>query len=293
MNSKRFGAIDIGSNSVKLLICDLIDYKDRIVSKKFVYTRVPLQLGNDAFQLGYISDKKKEKLAQLIQTFKSIIEISNTEDFRVCATSALREASNKTEIINFVYLTTGVRIELISTKEEAYFIFLGGTDKNYSPEVLHILVDVGGGCTEIVLSQNNMLLDEKSFNLGTIRVLSKQQEIEEWEKLKKWLENIRHNPRNVFLVGSGGNINKINSLYRKGKIRKTDLKNFHRKLKNMDYEERVIHSNFNLNRAKVILPAINIYFNIMKILKIEVLHIPMIGIADGIIRDLYNEKSGT
>lgn len=288
MNIRRLGAVDIGSNSVKLLICDIINHETRIVNKKFIHMRMPLQLGNDTFLSGYISDDKKEKLARLIQTYKSFLEISETEKYRVCATSALREAENKEEIIDYIYTTVGVEIEIISSKDEANFIFLNITEKGCKPKTSYVIVDVGGGSTEIILSQDQLLLETESFRLGTIRSLSREQEVEEWNRLKRWLEDRRNNLYNISLVGSGGNINKINSLFnRRGKIRKIDLKDFYKTLKNMDYEERVIKSNFGLNRIEVILPAVNIFLNIMKILKAGSIQIPVIGIADGIIKDLY------
>lgn len=290
MDISRLGAIDIGSNSVKLLICDVINHKDRIVSKKVAHLRIPLQLGDDTFYLGYISDKKKDKLAHLIYNFKSFIEISGTEDFRICATSALREAQNRSDIVKFVSATAGVNIELISTREEANFLFLGGMNGEYDSNTLYIIVDVGGGCTEIALSQNNELIYEESFKLGTIRMLPRDEEKMEWSRLKEWLEKKRYGHRNICLIGSGGNINKVNSQFRRRKIKKSDLKGYYCKLHDMNLEERIVNSNLNLNGAEMILPAINIYLNIMKILKVEILQVPVIGIADGIIKDIYMKK---
>jgi exopolyphosphatase/guanosine-5'-triphosphate,3'-diphosphate pyrophosphatase len=293
MNVDRLGAIDIGSNSVKLLICDVINYKGRIVSRNFAHVRVPLQLGEDTFCLGCISDRKKEELVHLIRTFKSFIEISGTEDFRLCATSALREASNRQEVVDMVYATTGATIELISTKDEAGFIFLGGLDEKCDPATLYVMADVGGGCTEIAFSQHHRLLRAESFDLGTIRTLSRDQEKAEWVKLKACLEEERRDTRNVCLVGSGDNINKIYSRFRRKKIRKADLKSYYDRLSNVAIEERVFDYDLNVNRAKVILPAMNVYLNVMKILKIEFIYVPVISIADGIIKDLYRKRYST
>ncbi len=284
----RLGAIDIGSNSVKLLISDIINYNGRIVNKKYVHTRIPLRLGDDTFMRGHISDDKKEKLAQLIQTFKFFLEINETEKYRVCATSALREASNKQDIVDYILATAGVKIEVITPQDEANLMFLNGANEEYNPHTLYVMVDVGGGSTEVVLSRGNELIESKSFMLGTIRQLSQEQRRNEWKNLKRWMEEKTMKQREICLVGSGGNINKINSLFkRKGKMRRVDLNDYYRRLANWDYEERVLKSEFGLNRAEVILPALNIYLNIMKFLKVEVIHIPVVGIADGIIKDIY------
>lgn len=291
ININRLAAIDIGSNSVKLLISDMINYQGRIVSKKFAHTRMPLQLGDDTFHLGYITDTKKDKLAQLVQTFASFVDISGAEHYRICATSALREASNKQEIIDYVYATVGVQIELITHQDEANFIFLNGVDDEFNSDTIYIMADVGGGCTQIAVSQGDILIESESFNLGTLRNLSRQEEHDEYARLKNWLEEKRDNHRDICLVGSGGNINKINSLFNKrGKIKRLDLKYYYRKLSEMNLEERVVKSDFGFNRGEVIIPAIKIYLQIMKILKVEVIQIPMIGIADGIIKDMYLKK---
>ena len=153
------------------------------------------------------------------------------------------------------------------------------------------MVDVGGGCTEIAISKNAVLIESASFNLGTIRTLNHDQEIEEWDKLKNWIEEKRREQRNVCMVGAGGNINKINSLFnRRGYIKRIQLRSYYKKLKKMEHEERILKSNLGLNRTEVIIPAINIFLRIMKILKVETLQIPMIGIADGIIKEIYLKK---
>ena len=284
----RLGAIDIGSNSVKLLISDVINYKGQVINKKYLHTRIPLRLGDDTFLHGYISDDKKEKLAQLLQTFKYFLEINDTESYRVCATSALREASNKQEIIDYIAATVGVEVDIISSQDEANFIFLNAIDEKYKPETLCVMVDVGGGSTEIVLSKGNELIENKSFMLGTIRHLSPEQKRNEWIKLKTWLEDKTIRKKEICLIGSGGNINKINSLFkRKGKMRRIDLNDYYRRLTHWNYEERIIKSDIGLNRSEVILPALNIYLNVMKFLKVDVIQIPVVGIADGIIKDIY------
>lgn len=284
----RIGAIDIGSNSIKLLISDIINYNGKVVNKKYIHTRMPLRLGDDTFLLGYISDTKQEKLVKILRTFKYFLEINDTENYRVCATSAIREASNCQELVDYISDAAGIKIDVIDQQEEAHLLFLNNINEEYNPEALYVTVDVGGGSTEIVLSKRNRLIDYQSFLLGTIRELPKEYEKKEWEALRIWLEEKIKNEKEISLIGSGGNINKINSLYKKkGKMKRSDLNDYYKRLANLDYEERVVKMELGLNRAAVLLPALKIYLNIMKFIKAETIHIPVIGIADGIIKYLY------
>lgn len=291
MDTKRIAAIDIGSNSVRLLITDVIDYSGKPFFKKDQLIRVPLKLGEDAFGLGYISDSKKENLAILLQSFKGLMHVNGVDTWRVCATSALREASNAEEVVNYIFLTTEMNIEIIDPKEESRYIVLNIAEEAMVQDRVYLFADVGGGSTDMVLYFRNKEIASESFKLGTLRSLNEQQEMDEWEKMKTWLTIHRQNFSKISLIGSGGNINKLDSLLRRcGRIKREELVSFSRKLRSMTPEERVAKYNINLNRATVILPAINIYLKIMKISKVLVIETPIIGVADGIVKDIYMEE---
>ena len=291
MKINRLAAIDVGSNSVKLLITDIINHAGRIVYKNSSFTRVPLQLGEDTFAKGYISERKKQKLMELLKTFKSLMLINDVEDWTICATSSLREASNSEDVVSYVYENTGLKIDVISQRKEADFVFQNFSNSDIDEDKINIVVDVGGGCTEVFMFNRNQQPISESFNLGTIRNLTPEQELSEWRVFEEWIDTHRNNHRNVMLIGSGGNINKLNSIFRKkGKIRKYDFSNYYKKLKSMKYEDLIMNSNLGLNRAEVILPAMRIYLQIMKILKVDEIQIPVIGVADGMIRNLYLNK---
>lgn len=288
MDTKRFGAIDIGSNSVRLLITDVIDYKGKPYFKKNQLIRIPLKLGEDTFSTGFIGDQKKEKLMVLMQSLQGLISVNDVEVWRACATSAIREAENATEVLNYVENKTGVHIEIIDPIEEAHYIRLNNMDEYLDEDRAYIFTDVGGGSTELILFYKNEQIATGSFRLGTLRTLTPELEQKEWDAMKDWMEeNCKDFPK-VSLIGSGGNINKLDSLLRRcGRIKREELIAYYRKLRSMSYEERVINLKVSLDRAEVIMPAIHIYLKIMKLSRALVIETPIIGVADGIIKDLY------
>ncbi len=288
MDTKRFGAIDIGSNSVRLLITDVIDYKGKPYFKKNQLIRIPLKLGEDTFSTGFIGDQKKEKLMILMQSLQGLISVNDVEVWRACATSAIREAENATQVLNYVENKTGIHIEIIDPIEEAHYIRLNNMDEYLDEDRAYIFTDVGGGSTELILFYKNEQIATGSFRLGTLRTLTPELEQKEWDAMKDWMEEHCKDFPKVSLIGSGGNINKLDSLLRRcGRIKREELIAYYRKLRSMSYEERVINLKVSLDRAEVIMPAIHIYLKIMKLSRALVIETPIIGVADGIIKDLY------
>lgn len=291
MKTKRLGAIDIGSSSVRMLISDVIDYNNEPYFKKDMMIRIPLKLGEDTFSNGFISDVKKEKLALLLASFKGILEVNDVDKWRVCATSALRESSNQLDVINYVFNETGIEIHIIDNKDEARYTLLNYVGHKFDTEKAYMFVDVGGGSTELSLFHQMKEIANESFKIGTIRTLYQETESAEWERLKHWVNEYCKAFPKILMVGSGGNINKVDSLLRrKGRVKREELISFCNKVRNMSIEERVMHYNMNLNRATEIIPAIQIYLKVMKATKSLAIETPIIGVSDGIIRDLYLKK---
>lgn len=292
MNIKRLGAIDIGSNSVRLLITDVLNYHGKAIFKKDSLIRTPLKLGEDTFSKGFISEQKKEKLAVLMESYKGLLQVNDAEIWRACATSAIREASNMNEVISHVAARSGVEIDVIDSKDEARYILANSIDELLDEDRAYIYTDVGGGNTEMVIFYQNTEIASESFKLGTLRTLSLEEENSEWDRMKEWLIEHSRVFNKISLIGSGGNINKLDSLLRRcGRIRREELVSFAGKFKKMSYEERLLKYNINLNRADVLLPAIEIYLRVMKLSRALVIETPIIGVADGIIKDLYLQHS--
>jgi len=167
----KFAAIDIGSNAVRLLFCNVLNGKNTPLLKKAELFRIPLRLGEDAFLTGKISEKKIGKLIKSMTAYRYLMDVYDVVDYRACATSAMREAANSLEIIERIKKEAGIKIELIDGSTEADIIYSNHIAENLSKENAYLYIDVGGGSTEITLFNKNKVVATRSFNIGTIRML--------------------------------------------------------------------------------------------------------------------------
>lgn len=294
MKMKKLAAIDIGSNAMRLLINNVIEYNGVKLFKKVDIVRVPIRLGTEAFKEKNISEYTRKRLVQALHGYKHLIEAHEVVNYRGCATSAMREAKNGAEIIQQIKDETGIHIEIIDGKEEAEIIYANHIEKLIDDQQAYLYVDVGGGSTEITFFKNGIVQNSKSFNIGTIRILNDMISTPKWEELHRWLEETLQG-QTVQIIGSGGNINKVAKISRKDPNKPLSfdyLNNYYKILKSYTYEERIIELDLNPDRADVIIPAMKIFTSIMKWSKAKHIYVPKIGLADGIIKELEkNEKS--
>ncbi len=168
----NIAAIDIGSNAVRLLLCNVIETNGKTIMTKAELLRVPLRLGTDSFSLGYISDQKISKLNDTLQAFKLLMKVNDVVDFRICATSALRDAENNAKIVKTIKKNSGLNIEIIDGKTEAKTIVSNRIAEKMDHRKAYLYIDVGGGSTELTLFSKNKPVASKSFNIGTLRMLN-------------------------------------------------------------------------------------------------------------------------
>ncbi len=288
----KFAAIDIGTNAVRLLITNILKDKSKTYFKKASLTRMPVRLGADVFSIGEIGKDRKEKLFQIMQAFNLLMKSNDVVHYRACATSAMREASNGKEIIECVKKNAGVNIEIISGDEEAEIIRNTQINDLLKNGKNWLFIDVGGGSTEITLFENGKPVKAHSFKIGTIRIIKNKAEKEEFEKLNNWLESIDNSDLTLNAIGSGGNINKMFKFSQKkeGKVLYfNELRDIYKEIYKYSYEERMKILGFNPDRADVIIPAAEIFINIMQKVGIGKIYVPKIGLADGIIQTEFKK----
>jgi len=286
-------AIDIGSNAARLLICETSVYKDGTVDyTKLNLLRIPLRLGFDVFDNGFISDEKKKQLIETLKAYKHLMSIYKVEAVKACATSAMRDASNSKEILDEVKKVTGLDINIITGQEEANIIYETHIAENLSVNKSYMYIDVGGGSTEVSLFSQNHTIFKESFNIGTIRLLHEKVADEQWEHMKWYIKTHVKDYQPVEAIGTGGNINKIFSISKRkeGKPLPLELlKDYYKELSYTTIEDRKHLYHFRDDRADVIVPALQVYIAIMRWANADEIYVPKIGLADGLIKVLYNE----
>jgi exopolyphosphatase/guanosine-5'-triphosphate,3'-diphosphate pyrophosphatase len=291
---KKFAAIDIGSNAIRLLISNVIISEDREPQfKKSSLVRVPIRLGADAFiGEGNISSANITRMISTMEAFKLLMNVHGVERYRACATSAMREASNGQETAEQVLSKTGMKIDIIGGKEEAAIISSTDLNELIEGDNAYLYVDVGGGSTEFTLFSKGKIVNSKSFKMGTVRLLSNKKTVnkEIFANVEKWIRKNTKDLKRVSLIGSGGNINKLFKMSGRteGKpISFIYLNAQYQFLKQMSYNDRVSELSLNPDRADVIIPATKIYLSAMKWSGARKIYVPKIGLSDGIIKTLY------
>ncbi|GEQ86267.1 exopolyphosphatase [Patiriisocius marinistellae] len=291
---EKFAAIDIGSNAIRLLIATVIE-KDGYAPqfKKTSLVRLPIRLGADVFLQGRISEENYKRMLDAMTAFSLIMKNHKVVAYRACATSAMREAKNGNDLAKKLLDTTGVNIQIIDGNDEAAIIASTDLKELIQDNKVFLYVDVGGGSTEFTVFAKGKSVISKSFQLGTVRIINDMIRDTIWDEVKSWIVENTKDYNKLEVIGSGGNINSIYR-YSEKKVGKPlsyfFLANFYEKVKDLTYHERIFELQMNPDRADVIVPATRIYLSAMKWSKAKNIYVPKIGLADGIVKQLYNER---
>lgn len=288
----KYAAIDIGTNAARLLIGELIEDKGCSSVKKITYLRIPLRLGDDVFEDGKISKKKLEMFIKTISVFSLLAQIYDVKKIRAVATSAMRIAENSKNVVEEINAQTGVKIEVISGDEEAKLILGGFSLLNIHKKTAFIVIDVGGGSTEISVFESGLRIASKSFELGTIRILKGKTSAEIWSDLTMWIKQNVDVLEDHLLFGTGGNIEKAHDIIAQkadDSLSLIDLEKLQAELAPLTLGERMKRFSIKEERADVLVPALEIYIYILKELNIRTLQVPNIGLSDGMIYAMHKE----
>jgi len=287
-----FAAIDIGSNAVRLMFANAIGDIGHIRVEKASLIRIPIRLGKDVYKNNTISKTRASNLIKTLKAFKLLIDVYKPESYVACATAAMREATNGPEILNKIKKEAGIKIKLIDGLEEAEIIRSTNSIGSFATKNLTMYVDLGGGSTEISVISKTNFIDANSFKIGTLRMLSKKVDKESWDELEVWLSRFKDNFGKMNIIGSGGNINKLAKLYGSAGENEIPVKNLeqaYKHLKSFTLHERIEEMGLRPDRADVIIPAAKVFLFIAKTVKAETIMVPKIGLADGLIHNLYKE----
>lgn len=296
MNIKKYAAIDIGSNAVRLLVANIIEEKNKNPEfKKSSLVRLPIRLGSDVFVSGSISETNSNRMMNAMKAFKLLMDVHGIEKYKACATSAMREATNGKEIANAIFENTGIAIDIIDGKKEAAIISSTDLKELINSNDSYLYVDVGGGSTEFTFFSKGKIINSKSFKMGTVRLInnSKQSNKKIFNDIEEWIKVNAKGLKRISLIGSGGNINKIFKMSRREAgqpISYIYMNAQYKFLKSLTYQQLISELDLNPDRADVIVPATKIYLSAMKWSGASKIFVPKIGLADGIIKNLYYNK---
>ncbi len=291
---KKYAAIDIGSNAMRLLVANIIEEKGMPTHfSKSALVRLPIRLGQDSFTAGNISDENIDRMVDAMKAYKLLMKVHKVEKYVALATSAMREANNREEVIKIIQEKADVKIEIIDGKTEAAII--ASTDLHHllETENTYLYVDVGGGSTEFSLFSDRKMIASKSFKIGTVRLLNEMVDEVVWQEIEQWIKTFTKEFDNVILIGSGGNINKLFKMSGKQQDKPLSIMYVTKRynfLNSLTYEQRVSELGLNTDRADVIVLATKIYLNAMKWSGAKKIFVPKIGLSDGIIKAMYYGK---
>lgn len=291
---KKYAAIDIGSNAMRLLITNIIEQKNKEVQfNKSALIRVPIRLGQDAFTVGEISEDNINRMIDAMKAFKLLMKVYKVEKYMACATSAMREAYNGKEVTEIIKKKADIKIDIIDGKKEAAIIASSDLHQFIKTNENYLYVDVGGGSTEFSLFSDGKMVVSKSFKNGTVRLLNNMVNEIVWQEIEKWIKNNTEGLDNIIMIGSGGNINKAFKL--SGKMQDKPLTYKYLKtqfdyINGLTYEQRIAELGLNTDRADVIIPALTIYLSAMKWSGANHIYVPKIGLSDGIVKAMYFER---
>jgi len=294
INIRKYAAIDIGSNAMRLLISNVVeqDGKEPQFNKSSL-VRVPIRLGQDAFTVGEISEENIDRMVDAMKAFNLLMKVHKVERYMAFATSAMREAYNAKEVVALIKKKADIKIEIIDGKKEAAII--ASTDLHHllKTDETYLFVDVGGGSTEFTLFSDGKMINSRSFKAGTVRLLNNMVHDSVWDEIEKWIKTNTADYEEVTLIGSGGNINKLFKM--SGKQQEKPLSYIYINsqyafLNSLTYEQRITELGLNSDRADVIIHATRIYLNAMKWSGARQIFVPKIGLSDGIVKAMYYGK---
>ena len=285
----KVATIDIGSNAIRLLISNVFSVNNKLHHTKNSLYRVQLRLGDDSFKKGIISPKNLVKLKSTLKSFKLLMDVNDVKKYLAYATSAMRSITNAEKIVKSLEIETGVKVEIITGKKESEIVAKNDISTHIGKTKNYCFIDVGGGSTEVVIYKKGEFYKSKSFKIGGVRLINGLVEDSTWKEFEIWLKTHVVELKKLKIIGIGGNINKLYKLSGIKYTKPLDRKRFKKtliRLEKMSYTKKLTKLKLNPDRIDVIIPAGKIYFFLMKTLGIKQIHVPRIGLADGMVNEI-------
>jgi exopolyphosphatase/guanosine-5'-triphosphate,3'-diphosphate pyrophosphatase len=284
---KRVAAIDLGSNAIRLTIAEVHSPSHYKILEKF---RFPVRIGTDVFQTGEVSASKIDEIIEVFRKFSSHLTHFQVQEVQAVATSALRDAKNSNLIIKQIEDSTKIKIKTITGLEEANLIYQIIAHEIPIMTGKSLLIDIGGGSTELSFINEGILETVQSFNIGTIRILKDIQ-----NELPQLITSVRSQVtgQKIKLVGTGGNLRRLGKLRKKifnradpSIIHKSEVFEMYNHLKELSALQLMKKYDLKHDRAEVIIPALQILTSILNDINVDIINLPKVGLSDSLILNM-------
>lgn len=288
--------IDTGSNAIRLAIAKPKNSGFEVLYKM----RESLRLGGEVFGDGKISPALLDQLVAAFKKFKKISDEYGSDSIHAIGTSALRDAKNQKEVVKRIHEESGILIDVISGDRESELVFKAICFEKDIKKDNALLIDIGGGSVELVAVQQGEKLKGKSFQIGTVRLLNGLKDSPEdyhnpikvlEAKLQESMAYIRDMKMKFdYCVGIGGNLERMgrvnaimNGNDNSKQVNLQELIKMYDALIPLSVGKRMKMYELKADQADVIVPAIVLCIYFMQTAFIQDLHVPGIGIKDGLI----------
>lgn len=301
--------IDIGSNTVRLVI---YDYDAREGLHELGNMKVVARLRTHILPTGEMTEEGITLLEHILHDFIEMIEDFGVTDVRAAATAAIRQATNRNEIIKRMSKKLGLKIDLLSEEQEAYYGFAGVAYSLATPSA--VTIDIGGGSTEITLFKDKELMHSYSFPFGTVslkqmfvkgEVLStnEQQQLNDYVREQfaqiAWIKDC-----NLPVIGIGGSARNIAQVHQQRQnygltgvhgyeMTAQDLRKLNDYLGNMTYDELKQLDGLSSDRADIIVPALSVFRILLNIVGTTRFQLTKKGLREGLVMERILEKDPT
>jgi exopolyphosphatase / guanosine-5'-triphosphate,3'-diphosphate pyrophosphatase len=301
----RCAGMDVGSNAFRLVIAE---FKSPTKYKVLDRVRIPVRLGDSVFRSQRIDDATMEAALDAFRQFREKMEEHEVVLHRAVATSATREAKNRGAFLERVHSETGLELEMIQGTEEARLIALGVRNKLTLERGLTMILDVGGGSSEIAILGHGEILVVESHDVGGVRLLERAGDgppERVYKMVRATLESSRFPILDFFrrrplqrLVGTGGNIEAIaeitnangssrgNGDREPARVTLPRLTRTLGQLAKLKPAERAKEYDLKPDRADVIVPAGAIFEYVAKRVRAKEIWVPFVGLVDGVLIDV-------
>ncbi|MFN2339948.1 MAG: exopolyphosphatase [Halanaerobium sp.] len=302
---KKLAIIDIGSNSIKMILVDYrADNSFRIVDE----LKETVRLGEGMHQNTYLKEGRIQKAIQTLSLFKNLCDAVEVDQIIAVATAAVRLADNQQKFLDRVYNQTGIEVRVLAGEEEAYYDYKGVA--NSFDLANGLVMDVGGGSVELVLMEERKVKESISLPFGALTMTEKfglyqennsdkeikdylQQEFAKYE----WLQDIE----NKALLGVGGTIRNIAKIWKRKndyplellhyyKMKAKNVESVYKEVSSKNIEERKDISGLSSKRADIFIGASALVNYLMEFTGIDELIISGKGIREGLVYDFLIEE---